>query len=126
MSSKRPATDPSKKSEAPSKKSSAEIGEGSVPDDLCNLTVDVDLEGVRADALRGLAKGSKLRVRLDRAGSLRSAVCVREDGLVVGSLSSFRNVTQLLNCLERGVEYAVTISRVSTGSCHVQGGRVGS
>jgi hypothetical protein len=124
MSSKRPAAESSTKSGAPKKIAGAEIGDSADPDP-CNLAIDVDLEGVRADALRGLAAGNKLRVRLDKAGSLRSAVCVREDGVVIGSLSSFRNVTQLLNCLERGVEYGVTISGINKSSCHVQGGRIG-
>jgi hypothetical protein len=123
MSSKRPTERPTN-SVAPKKAAGAEIGDSADPDP-CNLTIGVDLEGVRADSLHELVAGNRLRVRLDRAGSLRSAVCVRENGVVVGSLSSFRNVTQLLNCLERGVEYEVTISRVTKSSCHVQGGRIG-
>ena len=123
MSSKRPA-EPSTNSAAPKKVADTKIGD-SADRDPCNLTIDVDLEGVRVDSLHGLVFGNKLRVRLDRSGSLRSAVGVRKNGVVVGSLSSFRNVAQLLNCLERGVEYEVIISRITKSSCHVQGGRIG-
>jgi hypothetical protein len=125
MSSKRPDTEHSRKLAAPAK--SPKIGENDRSgSDLCDLIIDVDLEGVRAEALRGLLPGEELRVRLDRAGALMSAVCVRKDGVIVGSLSSFRNITQLLNCLERGVEYVAIVSRATKGSCHVQGRRAAS
>jgi hypothetical protein len=104
----------------------AEMGGGEITaPDPCDINIDVDLEGIRADGLRGLIPGVELSVRLEWSGSLRSAVCVRENGLVVGSLSSFRGISLLLNCLEKGVKYTVTVTRIGTGSCHVQGGRVG-
>ncbi len=115
---------PTKKSTSGPKAPNPDAGKPGSVQDPCDLTIDVDLEGVRAEGLKGLVVGEKLGVRLDRAGSLRSVVCIRNDGVAVGALSSFRNLSQLLNCLERGVQYTVIVKRVAKGSCRVQGGRV--
>lgn len=93
--------------------------------DVCDLLIDVDLEGVRSKGLQGLAVGADLTVRLDRQGGLRSVVCVRTDGEVVGALSAFKNLSALINCLERQVEYSVRVTDIGPGSCHVRGGRTG-
>lgn len=93
--------------------------------DNCDLLIDVDLEGVRAAGLQGLAPGAILAVRLERQDRYRSAVCVRPDGEVVGALSAFRSISTLIRCLERDVEYSVEVTRLGPGSCHVRGGRAG-
>lgn len=94
--------------------------------DQCDLEIDVDLEGVRAEGLSGLAVGDELDVRLEPVGAFKSAVCVRKDGQVVGALSSFLNLSQLLSCLEKGIKYAVTVTHIGAGSCHVTGERIES
>lgn len=90
----------------------------------CDIQIDTDLEGVRADALAGLEVGAPLAVTLHPTSSFRVAVCVKPDATVVGSLSAFRSLTQLLECLEQGVAYRVEITAIGSGRCHVKGGRV--
>ncbi len=99
-------------------------GSGEGDGDACDLLIDVDLEGVRSSGLQGLLVDAELTVRLDREGAYRSVVCVRPDGVVVGALSAFRSVSTLISCLERNVEYAVRITEIGPGFCHVRGERV--
>lgn len=104
-----------------------DVGVGSGPEagaGPCDIQIDTDLEGVRADALAGLKVGAPLAVSLDPTSSFRIAVCVKPDATVVGSLSAFRSLSQLLECLEQGVAYRVEITAIGSGRCHVKGGRV--
>lgn len=103
----------------------AEMGGGVIgADDPCNIKIEIDLESVRAEGLRGLLVGTSLKVDLEQSTTLKSAVCKRPDGVVVGALSSFTGLTQLINCLEKGIPYALEVIRIGTGSCRVRGGRV--
>lgn len=92
--------------------------------DPCDIQIDADLEGVRADALAGLRVGASLEVVLHPTSGFSVAVCVSPDAKVVGSLSAFRSLTQLLECLGHGIAYRVEITEISSGRCHVRGGRV--
>lgn len=76
------------------------------------------------DALAGLRVGASLAVILHSTSGFSVAVCVRPDATVVGSLSAFRSLTQLLECLEHGIAYRVEVTEISSGRCHVRGGRV--
>lgn len=106
------------------KRVGAEMGGGViVPADPCDIPIDIDLESVRAAGLRGLLVGAVLSVGLEQVGTYKSAICKRTDGVIVGALSSFTGLTQLISCLDKGVSYVVEVTHVGTGSCHVRGGR---
>jgi hypothetical protein len=113
MSSKRP-TD----TERPARRQPAEEPGG----DPCELVIDIDLEGVRAEPLAALSLGQTLSVELRSERGFRAAVCVAPDGRPIGALAAFPGLTGLLNCLERGHRYAVTITALGSSSCHVTGG----
>jgi hypothetical protein len=99
-------------------------GGGGGATDPCDLTIDVDLEGVRAAALSGVSVGDTLRLDLDQQGGFPVAVCKRSDGTILGALSAFLSLSQLIRCLQSGVQFRVTVTQISSGSCHVFGGRV--
>jgi len=92
-------------------------------EDVCDLVIDVDLEGVRSAATAGLRIGEALTVTLEVGPRYPVAVCKRIDGTVVGSLAGLVNLTQLINCLQDGVRYTVRVTSLASGSCRVAGGR---
>ena len=101
------------------------LGGDGAPDesDPCDIVLDLDLEGVRADGLEGLQKGDRLTLRAEPKGTYSSVVCVRADGMVVGAIASFVKLTALVNCLSKGVRYFALVTEVRLGGCHVYGGR---
>jgi hypothetical protein len=106
-----------------SKKGGGEGGLGKDVWDACDLTIDVDLEGVRAAAVVGLKNGDVLDLELVQTASYPVVICKRPDGTVVGSLAAFLSVTQLVKCLRMGVQYDVSVTHVNSKSCHVFGQR---
>lgn len=110
----------------PRKAREKKVDDGGTPSsaDVCDLTIDIDLESVRAPALVGLHVGDILNVDLAREGAFPVVVCKRPDGTIIGALSAFRSLTQLIACIQRGVQYQVRATSVGRGSCHVVGGRI--
>jgi|WetSurMetagenome_2_1015567.scaffolds.fasta_scaffold633836_2 hypothetical protein len=100
-------------------------GDG-VPDgeDICDIVIDLDLEGVRRDVLQSLSIGEKLTLQREPVRGYAAVVCVRSDGAKVGAIGNFKKHAALLNCLERGVRYVVSVTEMRPGGCHVIGGRV--
>ena len=92
--------------------------------DPCDLTIDIDLEGLRQGILTGLALSSVLNVRLLEQGGFQAVVCETNNGDVVGALSAFKGLSTLVKCLTRGERYQVAITALESGRCHVFGGRV--
>ena len=91
--------------------------------DVCDIRIDLDLQGVRPGGLQGLSSGDQLELRLEAAGDYESVVCVRADGVTVGAIGNFPMHTKLLSCLRQGVPYMVEVTEVRPGGCHVIGGR---
>ncbi|MER9291284.1 hypothetical protein NKI71_13645 [Mesorhizobium sp. M0510] len=91
--------------------------------DRCDIRIDTDLEGIRLPALSGLAKGDVLRVGTEFVDRHPIAVTIRPDGMIVGALAAFQNYANFLECLQGGVKYAVTVTQLGSGHCHVVGGR---
>lgn len=91
--------------------------------DRCDIRIDTDLEGIRLPALSGLAKGDVLRIGTEFVDRHPIAVAIRSDGKIVGALAAFRNYAIFLECLQGGVKYAVTVTQLGSGHCHVVGGR---
>lgn len=92
--------------------------------DACDLLIDVDLEGVRLPRLARLKIGDMLDVELRSEGPYPTVVCVGDDGEIVGALSAFLNLVQLIRCLRTGVRYRVAVTQLRPGGCHVVGTRV--
>jgi hypothetical protein len=114
----------------PTKSSSAEPDErqrlkntGGGSPDACDLTIDIDLEGVRTDAVAGLKIGDVLYLELVQTSNYPVVICKRPNGAVVGSLAAFLSVMQLVKCLQMGVQYDVSVTHVDGGRCHVFGRR---
>lgn len=91
--------------------------------DRCDIRIDTDLEGIRLPALSGLAKGDVLRIGTEFVDQHPIAVAIRSDGMIVGALAAFQNYANFLECLQGGVKYAVTVTQLGSGHCHVIGGR---
>lgn len=106
-----------------SKEEGDEEGLGKSSLDACDLTIDVDLEGVRTVALVGLKSGDALYLELVQTGSYPVIICKKQGGTVVGSLAAFLSVSQLVKCLQMGVQYEISVTQVDSGSCHVFGQR---
>lgn len=119
----------SKKSRAASTSKAGPLG-GASPSppmgDACDLLIDVDLEGVRHSILATLKVDDLLEVALHSEGQFPSVVCRNSGGEIVGSLSAFLSVSQLVRCLRAGVAYRVAVTQLRPGGCHVVGGRVAS
>lgn len=92
--------------------------------DACDLIIDVDLDALQLAELQACRVGETLTIVVQVRGRAQAAVCVRQNGNVVGSLSAFQGLTQLLSCLGQGHGYQVTITQLSRTACHVNGGRV--
>jgi hypothetical protein len=99
-------------------------GDGGGDDDGCDILIDLDLQGVRAEGLIGLGEGEELALRLESINGYEAIICVRADGVTVGAIANFTQHAALLRCLRRSVPYRVRVSEVRSGGCHVIGGRV--
>jgi hypothetical protein len=92
--------------------------------DECDLRFRTDLMGVRAAAAQHVRLGDVLRVSLVRDGQMRSIVCVTRSNEIVGSLSAFPGLVQLINCIEKGEEYVAYVEKSNMRSCTVQVSRI--
>ncbi len=97
---------------------------GGANNDACDLHIDVDLEGVRLPRLERIKVGDSLVVELRAEGQFPTVVCVDSEGEIVGALSAFLNLAQLIRCLRDGVNYQVGVTQIRPGGCHVVGTRV--
>jgi len=97
---------------------------GGANENPCDLLIDVDLEGVRLPRLARLKIGYPLGIELRFEGSFPTVVCVDAEGEIVGALSAFLNLAQLIKCLRSGIKYKVEVTQIRPGGCHVVGGRV--
>jgi hypothetical protein len=91
--------------------------------DACDLTIDVDLEGIRPAALTNLKIGDALILELLQSASYPVIVCKKQDGTIVGSLAAFLKISQLVRCLQAGVQYDVRVAQLGSGACRVFGRR---
>ncbi|WP_024879200.1 hypothetical protein [Methylosinus sp. LW3] len=119
MSSKKTPTRPS--SQAGNEGAAASAGKNV---DECDLVIDVDLEGIRLPRLARLKTGDLLKVELKAEGPYPTVICVDAEGEIVGALSAFLNLVQLIRCLRAGVKYQVGVTQLRPGGCHVVGSRV--
>jgi hypothetical protein len=87
--------------------------------DECDLRFRTDLMGVRASAAESVRAGDFLEVRIIQDGDLRSVVCCSRANEVVGALSAFPGLAQLIMCIEAGVRYSALVERSSARSCTV-------
>jgi|HubBroStandDraft_4_1064222.scaffolds.fasta_scaffold265284_1 hypothetical protein len=88
-------------------------------DDECDLRFRTDLMGVRTMAAESIKPGDSLEVVLLREGGMRSVVCQTRAHEVVGALSAFPGLAQLIACIEGGTQYAALVEKSSARSCTV-------
>jgi hypothetical protein len=93
-------------------------------DDDCDLRFRTDLMGVRAATAQNVRQGDNLEVVLLRDGAMRSVVCRTRTHEIVGALSAFPGLAQLIRCIEEGAEYNAFIEKSSARSCAVFVSRV--
>jgi len=89
--------------------------------DACDIPIDHDLEGIDSRVLKQVVVGDHLAVDLNQDG-YKSVVCRTASGDILGALSAFSGIGKLINCLEKARRYAVTITELRPGYCHVRGG----
>jgi hypothetical protein len=96
------------------------------PDDgePCDIRIDHDLEGINKSALITTMVGQMLGLAVEVNGPFKAVVCLTDKGAIVGALAGFRGIGRLVQCLERGVSYQVTVTEIEVGRCHVKGGMV--
>lgn len=87
--------------------------------DECDLRFRTDLMGVRAKTAERIRPGDLLEVALRRDDTMRSVVCQTHAEEVVGALSAFPGLAQLIGCMERGAHYAALVEKASARSCTV-------
>lgn len=85
----------------------------------CNQRFRIDLMGVRGSEAARLRSDDVLRVVLRGEGGLKAVVCQTENGAVVGALSAFPGLADLIACLERGFGYDAVVLRASAVACTV-------
>lgn len=88
-------------------------------DDQCDLRFRTDLMGVRPAAATSVKPGDRLEVVLLREGVMRSVVCRTHEHDVVGALSAFPGLAQLIACIEDGAQYAALVEKSTARSCTV-------
>lgn len=87
--------------------------------DPCDIEIEVDLVGLQPAASERLHAKQVLDVKLVRKPPVVSAVCTDAQGEIVGSLSAFLGLAQLIACLERKVSYEATVLLASATRCTV-------
>jgi hypothetical protein len=87
--------------------------------DCDNIKFRIDLMGVRVENSKKVRAGDVLQVRLVRDGDMRAVVCQTDLGDPIGAVSAFPGLAQLIDCLEKGVEYSASVERSSAQSCSV-------
>ena len=85
----------------------------------CDFRFRIDLMGVRSANARNVRSGDLLEVVLLRDGEMRSGVCQTVLEEVVGALSAFPGLAQLIRCIEDGEKYTAFVERSTAQSCTV-------
>lgn len=75
--------------------------------------------GVRSANVKNVRSGDVLGVVLLRNGEMRSVVCQTDQGDIVGALSAFPGLAQLIMCIEGGANYAASVEKSTTQLCTV-------
>jgi hypothetical protein len=77
-------------------------------DDPCDITLRVDLVGVRVEALPSLRLDMMLAVELRTEAPYSALVCcVPGVGNVVGTLAAFPGLSSLISCIQQGNDFVV-------------------
>jgi NADPH-dependent ferric siderophore reductase len=87
--------------------------------DDCDLRFRTDLMGVRTAIAERVRPGDVLDVALRRDKAMRSVVCQTDAHEVVGALSAFPGLAQLIGCMEKGAKYSALVEKSSARSCTV-------
>jgi hypothetical protein len=83
-----------------------------------NLKFDAPLQSVDPDAVRGLAEGDELTVRLGTADGASIVEVVTGVGDYVGALID--RIADLLRCIQDGYEYVATVISIDGGDVRVR------
>ena len=88
--------------------------------DPCDISFEVDLTGVKADALKTISVGDKLDVAIVTSGAYEAVVCqVPKSGAPIGTLAGFPGLAALIACIRQGNNYTATITKTDRGRCVV-------
>jgi hypothetical protein len=91
----------------------------------CNQRFRIDLMGVRGAQAARLRSDDVLQVALRTEGGMQAVVCQTENREVVGALSAFPGLADLIACLERGFAYDAVVLKASAVACTVYVSRSG-
>jgi hypothetical protein len=91
----------------------------SLSDSDCDFRFRIDLMGVRSANVRNVRSGDVLQVVLLRNGEMRSVVCQTDQGEIVGALSAFPGLAQLIRCIEDGASYTAFVEKSTAQLCTV-------
>ncbi len=104
----------------PKKKTQSAVGRRQPSgDDACDLRFRTDLMGIRTEIVANVRAGDTLEVFLLENGAMRSVVCRTRMHEIVGALSAFPGLAQLIGCMEHGVQYSALVEKVNKRSCAV-------
>ncbi|KQT70262.1 hypothetical protein ASG51_14545 [Methylobacterium sp. Leaf465] len=86
----------------------------------CDIHFDVDLAGVRAEIVSGLAPGDELDVVLRPLGGYEAVACVeRQAGRIAGTLANVEGIDRMIGCLRAGHRYVAVIVELGALRCRV-------
>lgn len=88
-------------------------------DGECNQHFRIDLMGIRGAEAARLRAGDVLKVILHSEAAMKAVVCQSAEGAVVGALSAFPGLAELIACLERGFAYDALVEKASAIACTV-------
>lgn len=106
---------PSKKLTSSRRRAREDAGKGNP----CDIDLEIDLVGLQPAAIATLTAGDLLAVELIEMPPAVSVVCKTAEGQVVGSLSAFLGLTQLIACINSGIKYCAAVLIVSSTRCAV-------
>lgn len=95
---------------------------GAKPDaggDPCDISITLDLMGVRRDVATAISPGSSLEVSLINEGALVAVACTTADGDVAGTLAAFPGLVRLIDCIQSGVRFRALVEEASATRCVV-------
>ena len=87
--------------------------------DPCDFDLEIDLVGLQPSTAASLRSGDLLIVDLAPMPPAVSVVCRTSAGDVVGALSAFLGLTQMIACLRKGVDYRAMVISASSTRCTV-------
>ncbi|MBB3998371.1 hypothetical protein [Aureimonas pseudogalii] len=88
--------------------------------DRCDFRFDADLESVDPTVLATVPVGTACTVILHRQGSYDVVVVVAPSGGFVGTLSGFRGLANLIDCIRGGNVYSATVTAKTANTCRVR------